>query len=242
MKKIITILVAVLMVLTLAGCSEKAAKVDPNEKSEGSMTYAEYVAASEDYADVQIEGFITNLAYSEAYGNINLFVQDGDGAYFVYRMPCTADDAAKLVVGQKVIIKGQKSAWAGEQEIAEGSATYEIVDATYTFDAVDLTDKFDDQTALDAYKNMLVTFTGLKVEADPMYNWDGSGVEGNDIYVSLTNGTTTYSWTVESDEFGSGTDVYEAVKNLKAGDTVDVTGFLYWYDAPQTHISAVTVK
>ena len=37
-------------------------------------------------------------------------------------------------------------------------------------------------------------------------------------------------------------DVYEAVKALNVGDTVDLEGFLYWYEGANPHITSVTVK
>jgi hypothetical protein len=36
--------------------------------------------------------------------------------------------------------------------------------------------------------------------------------------------------------------VYEAVKALNVGDTVDMEGFLYWYEGVNPHITSVTVK
>ena len=41
---------------------------------------------------------------------------------------------------------------------------------------------------------------------------------------------------------GPDTDVYKAVKELKVGDVVDLEGFLYWYEGPNPHITAVTVQ
>ncbi len=41
---------------------------------------------------------------------------------------------------------------------------------------------------------------------------------------------------------GADTDVYKAVKNLKVGDTIDMEGFLYWYEGVNPHITKVTVK
>ena len=48
--------------------------------------------------------------------------------------------------------------------------------------------------------------------------------------------------TVESYLCDNTTDVYNAVKNLKIGDTVDMEGFLYWYEGVNPHITSVTVK
>ena len=39
---------------------------------------------------------------------------------------------------------------------------------------------------------------------------------------------------MESYLCGADTDVYKAVKNLKVGDTVDLEGFLYWYEGVQS--------
>ena len=237
MKKLLTVLLAMLVVLGLTACGNK---VDPNAKSEGSMTYAEYAEASEDYADVVVEGYITCASFSEAYGNINLFLQDDQGGYYVYRMPATADDAAKLTVGTKVKVTGQKSAWAGEPEIAEGTGTYEVLEGTWTPEVADLTANFASADDLYKYVNCKVAFKGLTVTSDAMYNWDGSGQEGSDIYFGVSNGTAEYQFLVESDEYGVGTDVYTAAQNLKAGDTVNLEGILYWYEGPQPHISAIS--
>ena len=75
-----------------------------------------------------------------------------------------------------------------------------------------------------------------------MYNWDGSGADGNDLYFKVSKNGKTYTFTVESYLCGAGTMVYEAVKALKIGDTVDMEGFLYWYEGVNPHITSITVK
>ena len=99
MKKTLAIILALLMVLSFAACGKKndpePVKVDPNAKDQGVMTYAEFVAA-EDGADAVIEGFITAKIDGTAWGNCSLILQDGDGAYYVYRMPIDAEGFAKL--------------------------------------------------------------------------------------------------------------------------------------------------
>ena len=237
MKKLLTVLLAMLVVLGLTACGKK---VDPNAKSEGTMTYAEYAEASEDLADVVVEGYITCASFSEAYGNINLFLQDDAGGYYVYRMPATADDAAKLTVGTKVKVTGQKSAWAGEPEIAEGTGTYEVLEGSWTPEVIDVTDKLANEEELYKYVNCKVAFKGLTVSSAPMYNWDGSGQEGSDVYFGVSDGTNEYSFLVESDEFGLGSDVYTAAQGLAVGDVVNLEGFLYWYNGAQPHISSIS--
>ena len=75
-----------------------------------------------------------------------------------------------------------------------------------------------------------------------LYGWDGSGSEGDDLYFSASKDGKVYTFVVESYLCGPDTDVYKAVKELKAGDTIDMEGFLYWYEGMQPHITSVTVK
>ena len=75
-----------------------------------------------------------------------------------------------------------------------------------------------------------------------LYNWDGSGEEGNDLYFNVSLNGDSNTFTVESSLGGADTDVYKAVKNLNVGDTVDMEGYLYWYEGVNPHITSVTVK
>ena len=98
------------------------------------------------------------------------------------------------------------------------------------------------------YMNQYVAITDAVVKeigeegAAFLYNWDGSGEDGNDLYFNVEVNGAVYNFTVESDLCGAGTDVYETVKSLNIGDTVDLEGFLYWYEGPNPHITSVTVK
>ena len=74
------------------------------------------------------------------------------------------------------------------------------------------------------------------------YNWDNSGVQGDDIYFDVTANMGTYTFTLESYLTGSDTDVYKAAEALEAGKTIDVEGYLYWYEGPQPHVTKITVK
>jgi hypothetical protein len=62
---------------------------------------------------------------------------------------------------------------------------------------------------------------------------------GNDIYVTVAKDGKSYDFCVESYLTDAETEVYKAVSALKAGDVVDVEGFLYWYQGVNTHITAV---
>ena len=118
MKKILALVLAVLMVLTIAGCSNK--KVD-DKKSEGVMTWAEYNAAALD-SEVVIETYVQG-AQSWWNDSITLYTQDSEGGYFIYNAVCSSEMAEKLTAGQKIRVTGTKTEWAGEVEVAEGATT-----------------------------------------------------------------------------------------------------------------------
>ena len=76
-------------------------------------------------------------------------------------------------------------------------------------------------------------------EAAFLYKYNGAGADGDDLYFNVSIDGVTYTFTVESDLCGAGTDVYEAVKALNIGDVIDLEGFLYWYNGVNPHITAV---
>ena len=101
------------------------------------------------------------------------------------------------------------------------------------------------------HQNQLVSFKGMTVEAAGkdadgkdvafLYNWDGSGSDGDDLYFNVSYNGETYTFTVESYLCDNSTDVYKAVTSLEIGQTVDMEGFLYWYEGANPHITSVTV-
>ena len=98
------------------------------------------------------------------------------------------------------------------------------------------------------HQNKFVSFKGMTVEASKdadgnevafLYNWDGSGQDGNDLYFNVSLNGNTYNFTVESYLCDNTTDVYAAVKALEIGDVIDMEGFLYWYEGVNPHITSV---
>ena len=172
---------------------------------------------------------------------------DGDGAYFIYNMACSEEDSEGVAEGATILVTGFKSEWEGEVEIID--ATFEFTDLAQEnpMAPVDLTADFGNDEALIANQNRNFTMTGLTVEASGdngeafLYSWDGSGSQGDDLYFTVSNGETTMTFTVESYLTGADTDVYQAAEALNVGDTIDVAGFLYWYQGANPHITAVTV-
>ncbi len=207
------------------------------------MTYAEYAAADLD-TEVCVETYV-QAKQSWWEDKATVYTQDEDGAYFLYNMACSEEDYDKLTVGTKIRVTGYKSEWSGEVEITD--ATFEIIDGNYVAEPVDVTDLLGKDELID-HQNQLVSFTGMTVEAADdsgaayLYNYDGSGTDGDDLYFKVSKDGETYTFTVESYLCDNTTDVYKAVKELKVGDTVDMEGFLYWYDGVNPHITSVTVK
>ena len=228
-KKTLALTMAMALVLSLAACGNsnadvaaestaaatteaatteaatEAAEAVADEKSEGVMTYEEYMAADLD-SEVVIEAYV-QAKQSWWEDKATLYTQDQDGAYFIYNSVCSEEDYAKLVPGTKIKVTGYKTEWSGEVEIAEG-ATFEIEEGSYIAPVTDVTD-------------LLGT---------------------DDLYFNVSLNGQTYTFTVESYLCDNTTDVYNAVKNLKIGDTIDMEGFLYWYEGVNPHITSVTVK
>ena len=130
-------------------------------------------------------------------------------------------------------------------------ATFEFVEGDeFIADALDVTDMLGTDGLID-HQNQFVTLKGMTVEAAGqdadgndvayLYNWDGSGTEGDDLYFNVSYNGETYTFTVESYLCDKTTDVYKAVQSLEIGQTVDMEGFLYWYEGVNPHITSLTV-
>ena len=241
MKKLLSlILVLAALACMMVACQpgnqvDNTPKVDPNKKSEGTMTHAEYVAA-ELNTPVVIEGFVQGKQ-SWWDNKASIYLQDGTGGYFVYEMVCTEAEYDKLTVGTKIKVTGYRAEWAGEIEVDAGS-TFEIIEGVkWTATPTDVTSLLGTDELI-AKQNMLVSFKDMTVAS---ISFKG-GAAGDDIYVDLTKDGKEYSFCIERYLTGPDTEVYKAVSELKAGDVIDLEGFLYWWEGPNTHITGVTVK
>ena len=264
MKKLIAMLLALVMVVGLVACGEKAPEAAPEaapevlpapeaapetepatepapeEEPEAEepadvvvMSYADYAAAELD-SEVVIETFVQG--HQSWWDNkITVYCQSPDGAYFLYELACSEEDAAKLVPGTKIRVTGYKGEWAGEVEVMDG--TFEFVDDGETFiaEALDVTDLLTSEELI-AHQNEFVAFSGMTVKAIEYKN----GEPGDDIYVTLEKDGAEYSFCVEVYLTGPDTEVYTTVGELAEGDVVNVEGFLYWYEGMNPHITAIT--
>ena len=215
------------------------------------MSYDEYMAAEVDDA-VTIQAYVqAKQSYYAEQGTATVYLQDQDGGYFAYDMACTQEDYDAMVEGTKIQVSGFKAEWSGEIEIMDGQLDEIIADDTFVAEAFDATSLLGTEE-LEEHQNEKVSFTGLTVapskdangnEVAFLYNYDGSGTQGDDVYFNVTVGDSeeVYSFLVESYLCGSDTEVYKAVEALEVGQTIDCEGFLYWYEGANPHITSLTV-
>ena len=254
MKKFIAMLLAMAMVLAFAGCAGSAAPETtpateapateaPVVETEAPVVETEaavQVMTHEEFMAAELESIVTVETYVQATqswwdNKITVYCQGEDGAYFLYELACSEEDAAKLVPGTKIRVTGYKAEWAGEVEIMNG--TFEFVEGdTFVAEALDVTELLGTDELI-AHQNEFVSFTGLTIEAIEYKN----GEPGDDIYVTVGYNGASYSFCVERYLTGPETEVYTTVGTLEVGNVVDVEGFLYWYEGPNPHITAVTV-
>ena len=198
------------------------------------MTHEEYIAAELDSA-VTIETYVqANQSWWD--NKVTVYCQSPDGAYFLYELACSEEDAAKLVPGTKILVNGFKGEWAGEVEVMDG--TFEFVEDGDTFiaEALDVTELLGTDELIN-HQNEFVAFNGLTVEAIEYKN----GEPGDDIYVTLGYNGASYSFCVEVYLTGTDSEVYTTVGSLNVGDVVNVEGFLYWYEGVNPHITSISV-
>ncbi|MBR6307514.1 MAG: hypothetical protein IKR39_02805 [Lachnospiraceae bacterium] len=227
MKKLTALLMALVCVLAFAGCGAE-------KKTAGAMTYAEYTAAAVD-AEVTVECYVQ--AHQSWWDNkVTVYAADKDGAYFIYNAECSEEDAKKLTPGTKILVKGHKGEWAGEVEVVDGTIEF-LSGKSYVAEAKDVTDKLG-KDEIANFQNQLVSFKGMTVESVTYKN----DQPGDDIYVTLSKDGANYDFCLEYYLNGSDEAFYNLVGGLQAGQTVDVEGFLYWYEGLNPHITKVTVK
>ncbi|MDO4388739.1 MAG: acid shock protein [Eubacteriales bacterium] len=236
MKKFFALILAVVMMLSVAAFAEEA------DTTATVMTHEEFVAAELE-SEVTVETYVQDKQ-SWWDNKATFYCQSEDGAYFIYEMPCTEDEYAQLVPGTKIRVTGYKAEWSGEVEITD--ATFEILEADpYIAEATDVTELLGTDELIN-HQNEKVAFTGLTVEAydesGAAFAYKNDAEKTDDLYFKASYNGQTYDFCVEFYLRGQDTDVYKAVEALNVGDTIDVEGFLYWYEGANPHVTSDTVK
>jgi hypothetical protein len=247
MKKLLALLLTLAMVASFAACANTGA-TEPatteataeatTEATAGEevavMSYEEYMAAAKGDI-VAIEAYVQgNQSWWD--NKITVYAADENGAYFLYELNCTEADKALITAGAKLRVHGYKAEWSGEVEIVD-CHFIALESEPYIAEAKDLTEKLGTDELV-KYQNQLASFTGLTVVKVEYQN----GAPGKDIYLKVSLNGNEDSFCVESYLTAPDSELYAAVGALQAGQTIDVTGFLYWYNGANPHITAVTVK
>ena len=189
-------------------------------------SWAEYKAAADD-STLVVKGVVTGIM-SKTKGNSSncLYIQDGDGGYYVYAMAADPIESG-IEVGMTVRVTGAKDTYSGTLEIA--NATVEILDSGKTeYAPADWTLKYEAATslkdeALTKEQALLVTIKGVEVTSQDTssgyYKFKKNGLES---YVRISSSVCTID-----------KDAQTALKNGHAehyGWTADVTGVICVYD------------
>ena len=221
---------------------------------EDPMSFEDYLAAEVE-TEVIVQGSVQgkqSFFSRDDQGLATIYLQDEKGgAYFIYELPCTEKEYELMEIGKTIKVKGYKSEWSGEIEVVDVE-TWMFVDGEYIAEAEDVTALLGTDE-LAGKMNKKVAFKGMTVEpikdkddndAAFLYGADGSGERGagTDLYFNVSVNGQTYTFTVESYLCGPDTDVYKAVEDLHIGDVIDLEGFLYWYNGPNPHITAVLAQ
>ncbi len=237
MKKILSLVLALAVVLCMtAALAEEDTEVQL-------MSHEDYMLA-EIEAPVYVETYV-QATQSWWADKITVYAQSEDGAYFIYELPCSQEDAAKLVPGAKIAVKGFKKMWPevdGEIEIVD--AEFEFIDADpFIAEPTDVTALLGTEELVD-HQNELVAFKGMTVEAydesGAAFAYKNAEEKTDDLYFKVSKDGQTYNFCVEFYLCGKDTDVYKAVEALQVGDVIDLEGFLYWYNGANPHIISVT--
>ncbi|MCC8162002.1 MAG: hypothetical protein LIO86_02250 [Lachnospiraceae bacterium] len=236
--------------------TEDTAEEETDETSEEEETADAAVMTYTSYMDAEVDSEVTVEAYVQAKqslsedGTVTFYMQDEDGGYLVYEAECSDEDYERLEAGTKVRVTGYKSEWSGETGVT--NATLEILDDedSYVAAAVDVTSLLADDTLSD-YLNRFVSFSGMTIEASTdadgnevafLYEADGSGEAGSDLYFNVSLDGETYTFMVASSLCDEDSEVYQAVTAFETGDVIDMEGFLYWSDGALPQITSVTVS
>ena len=231
MKKILAAVLVLTLALSLCAFA----------LAEGAMSYADYAAADLD-TEVTIDAYVQ--AHQSWWDNkVTIYAADADGAYFLYEVPMSEEDAQKLVPGAHFKATGYKSEWSGEVEIIDVSSFEFIEGDAFIAEPVDVTDLLGKDELIE-HQNQLVAFKGMTVEAydesGAAFAYKNAEEKTDDLYFKVSKDGQTYEFCVEFYLCGQDTEVYKAVEALNVGDVIDLEGYLYWYNGANPHIIAVT--
>ena len=235
MKKLLAVLFALMMVLSLSACTQPASEPEVEPAPTAANNYQDYVDAA---VDTELELIMSVQGHHSWWDDkITVYAQDDDGAYFLYEAHADEELAKVLEPGALIRVTGYKAEWSGELELADANIELLSVEGK-VYEPKDVTDVASDADKLKEFMNQKVAMKGLEVvkvdhkdsESDP------------DIYITISVNGASFDLCVENYLTGPDTEVWQTANGLEAGDVIDVEGFLYWYEGPNPHVTAITVQ
>ena len=224
---------------------QPAVSTDQLNSADGqAMTFAEYLSAGYEQP-VTVESYLQEKqTWSD--GKTGIFLQDEEGAYYVYNLPCTMEEYRDLNPGQRLRIRGYKTDFSGELQLTD--ASFSVLNGSYLADPYDVTEIFGSDE-LYLYLNRRIRLTGLTVESmfdgtsAFYYGWDNTGnvEKESDLYFTASKSGETCTFLVKTQLRGTDSEAYRTVQNLRIGDTVNLEGILSWYNGPQPLVTSITV-
>lgn len=253
MKKLL--ILALCLSVFLAGCQEiapeDAVNAVPTTLATAPAQEHSPVMTHQEFLDAGLETTVVVETYVQAVqewwnDTVTVYAQSEDGGYFLRNMTCSREEAALLTPGTRIRVTGVKTQWAGSDQIENGS--FSLLEGYYIAPALDVASLLGSD-ALSSHQNEKISFTGLTVEPVSdgetafLYGWDGSGAPGDDsdLYFQASINGTRCMFVIPYYLCGPSSDAYQTVITMDVGDTVNLEGFLYWYDGPEPHITSVEV-
>lgn len=211
------------------------------------LSYAEFMEAEND-EQVTIQAVIQDRCtwYNNA---ASFYLADNDGGYYVYNMPCTAEQYEELVPGTEVKVTGAKAEWKGEVEISFATPTevagWEIISTGKTLNTAKSVADIS-KTTLDRYTNQLVAVEVEVIKAAYTNHEDFTlaPAAGVDVYFQVkdsNNNEATYVVEAYLEDTQYGSDTYTAICDLSVGDHIKLEGFVYYWETPQLQVTSVTI-
>ena len=194
-----------------------------------SVTFSCYVQAKEAFRD----------------NTCSLFAQDETGACYLDRLSCIEDDYDRLTPGQKILITGYKSTWGDDIELTDSH--FAFLDGSWLAEPLDVTAMLGTEE-ISAHRNEKVCFRSMTIESmmdgvSVWYRgWDNAAAEGEDteLFFRASSGGTVSTFSVCPSLCEEPDQVIQTLKSLRLGDTVDLTGYLYWYNEARPRITEIT--
>lgn len=198
-----------------------------------------------------LSGYVVAIGtvYSEQYGNISLYMVDDSlkAGYYIYRVKCSADEAAKLVPGAHIVVEGTtNTSYNGLMETNAGGTVAtdgkEAIDINTTVAAWD--DELISGSPSAIYRtSQLVSLTGWKITKkvnDPARDATKAIFEIERDGVTITLDLSKYCegyfspWSSAADpKFDA---IAEKIATFAVGDYIDITGIAGNYNGYQVHI------